>query len=504
MIGRTAFGGSHMISVRNADGSLAWEHRDDYAVGQGMGEVVTMPDSGLVHVGVADHCDVFGDCRVRRYAPDGTMLWERIISPQISSGFTLAAKGSINHVAVASSDSVHILDMDGNTEGAFELPPWSLRKILWASDSSLFMVQGMNLERVDLAGGVLASTGIGPSVADMHWDGQRLFVMANDSVRTFNTNLEVQGVSALPGMDANSGFAVSENNLYGHTPMGLYQVDSDGIPTLLYSWPALPNWTSTGAAVRNGTVLSVGNTDISGRSTGITRTLSMNGDVAQHDQDVEVLLHVDSAWAEYVGTPNYPWNRKADLTGLIVNHGPDTLRSVVLSMWISIPYLFCEMPTNRIDTVGLALVPGDTLQFPFGVVDVALALTQAQAASVTGELCIVALAPDRLADRAPDDNTACESVDFTLAVEGLEGIAPLALFPNPASRACTVTGLAALGGQVHLRVLDGTGRAVLVRGVVRPGDRAELDTSGLPPGSYILEAAGSRARATARLMVVRP
>lgn len=370
------------------------------------------------------------------------------------------------------------------------------------NDSTLVNVSASSLYLVDITGNILATSPVGSTNADVHWNGQELFMLANDSVRRYDANLTPLSVVSMPELDANSCFVVSENGLFVNTAAGLYQLAADGTPTFLFPWPPLPNLSTTACAIRNSRVLSLGNTNISGRYTGIIRTLSMNGEAIQHDQDVEVLLQIDSVWTEFVGG-YYPWDRHADITGLVVNHGSDTLRSVVLSMWLQVPWILCDMFTNHIDTAGFALAPGDTLVLPFGAVGVRLGLQAAQAEG-TDEICIVALAPDHFADRAPDDNTACASVDYVLGVAGQEGIAPLALFPTPAANACTVSGLAALGDHLRLRILDGSGRVALERTVTSPGDRVELDISSLLPGTYILDAMGPRARSTAKLMVVRP
>ncbi len=503
VVGRTSFAGAHMISVRNGDGMIAWEQIDHYSTAQDYGAVVLMPDSGLLHVGAYDGCDYYPpESRVRRYAPNGNVLWERIMASEETGPITMAAKGSIGLVAVASQDSLYIMDMDGNMVGGYQSPLSDIRKIIWAGDTSLVIVRGTDLHLMDIDGTELASTPVGSIVVDMEWSKQDLFVLANDSIRRFSVGLAPLDIAALPDLDAKSRFVVSEDSLFVNTAVGLYQLAADGTPAFLFPWPALPNLSSTGCAVRNSTVLSIGNTNISGRRTGVIRTLSMNGDAPQHDQNVEVILQVDSAWTEFVGG-FYPWDRHADITGFVVNHGLDTLHSAVLSMWVQVPWILCDQFTNRIDTSGFALAPGDTLSLPFGAVGVRLGLQSAQAAG-TDEICIVALAPDHLADRAPQDNTACVSVDFVLGVEEKEGIAPLALFPTPASNACTVSGLAALGDQLRLSILDGTGRVALERTVTSPGDRVELDISSLPPGTYILDAMGPRARSTAKLIVVRP
>lgn len=504
VIGGPTSAGSHAISVRNADGTIDWEEVGQYGNDGNMGQVVLMPDSGLLRVGLFDGCDYLGgDNQVRRYAQDGTMMWERIIQTW-EWGITMAANGTIDHIALASQDSVYILDLDGNTTGGFAVPSGDVHGICWASDSTLFLARGTALRLVDMQGSELASATIGPDELDLHWDGLHLFVLANDSVRRFSPDLLPIGSHALPGMDGNSRFVPSDSALYVNTATGLYQLADDGTATLLFPWPALPNLTTTGCAVRNGTVLAVGNTNISGRNTGIIRALSMNGDAAQHDQDVEVLLQVDSAWTEYSGTPYYPWDRKADLNGFVVNHGTDTLRSVVLSMWKYVPFLLCDPFTNRIDTSGFALPPGDTLDLPFGVVGVALGLAQSQVSNETGEICIVALAPDHLADRNPDDNTACETVDFTMGIKDLEGRSSLSLFPNPATGLCVLSGLGTRNANVQLRIMDLTGRVVAQMPATNTSGQLVIDVSGLQPATYLLVAQGRDVRAVVRLVVARP
>lgn len=499
VIGKAAFAGSHLISVYNADGSVAWEDVGYYSVEEGAGDVVLLPDSGLLHVGLADQCDYYEDSRVRRYAPDGAVLWERIVT---SGQVTMAAKGSIDHVAVASQDSVYVMDMDGNAVGGFYVPTLDIQQILWADDSTLFMVKGTDLVRVDLGGTELASATIGSTVFDMHWDGQRLFVLASDGVHLFDLDLSPLGQAALPGVDWRSKFVVSDSTLYVNTASGFYQVAEDGSSMLLFTWPALPNLTTTGCAVRNGTVLSVGNTDISGRATGIIRTLSMSGEEAQHDQDVEVLLQVDSTWSEYVGG-DYPWNRRADITGRVVNHGSDTLRSVVLSMWMQVPWILCEHFTNRIDTTGFSLAPGDTLSLPFDPVYVRQGLPMEWAAG-PGEICIVALAPDHLADRAPTDNTACGTFEFVLGVNNHLQATSLSLAPNPAVHSCVVSGLAALGAPVQVRIMDLSGRMVAAHNSTASASNLELDISSLAPATYLVQAVGRNSRAMTKLVVARP
>ena len=470
-----------------------------------MGQVVLMPDSGLLCVGGFDGCAYFGpESRVRRYAPDGTVLWEREIYPLNGVPLTMAAKGPISHVAVASPDSVYIMDLDGNVTGGFPVPISEyVNGMVWASDSTLFMGRGTDLRLVGMDGTQLATAPVS-YIEDMYWDGQKLFVIRGDSVCRFTSDLDPLGCTFLPSVDSQTDnrFITSGNGLYVNTANGLFELDTNGVPSLAFPWPTLTNLTTTSCAVRDGTALAVGNTNIIGRNTGIIRTLSMSGDAAQHDQDVEVLVQVNSTWTEFEGGP-YPWDWYADITGFVVNHGSDTLHSVVLSMWVGIPidFMFCGQTADRIDTMGLAVAPGDTVMLPFGAVGVDLGI---QTAAGSENICIVALAPDHLADRAPDDNMACASANFALGVEEPVGNSSLSLAPNPAINSCELSGLAALGGPVHLTIMDLTGRVVAEQFNTASTNNMQLDLSGLPSATYILSADGGSGRAMMKLVIARP
>jgi hypothetical protein len=493
--------GDHFISVHNADGTIAWEKVGYFITGQGFGEVVLLPDSGLLHVGAFDGCDYIGwESRVRRFAADGTMLWEREIIPW-NDPPTMAAKGTMDHIAVASRDSVYIMDPDGNIVGGFPLQgTGTLWMITWGADNSLVMHRGSNLRRVNMSGTFMATTTIGTYVTDMLWYGDELWVLANDSIHRYSQDLVHLGAAALLGMSWASRFVVSESDLFVHTTTGLFQLGTDGTPTLLFSWPALPNHTTFGCAVRDTTVLTVGRTSIAGRYSGIVRTLSLNGDAPQHDQDVEVLIQVDSTWTEF--QPGNWWRRYGDITGRVVNHGSTHLSSIVLSMLVTNTYHLCGMEWNRIDTAGFSLAPGDTLVLPFGQVLVARWMNMHGVAG-EAQICITALAPDQHADRFPEDNFACETVEFVLGVEEVSFERTLSVAPNPAHNTCLLSGLTALDGPVRLRIMDPTGRVVAEHAIAAASDTIQLDILGLPPATYILVAEGRRGRAVQRLVVAR-
>lgn len=72
---KPTFAGTHRVRVYNADGSVAWEQSGPYGNGQGLGDVVLLPDSSVLQVGAFDQCDYIGpDSRVSRIAADGTLV----------------------------------------------------------------------------------------------------------------------------------------------------------------------------------------------------------------------------------------------------------------------------------------------------------------------------------------------------------------------------------------------------------------------------------------------
>jgi len=501
VIGKTVFGGSNMISVRNSTGSIEWEVVDQFFVDNGWGDVILLADSGLLHVGAVDGCDYTSPpSRVRRYSPEGTVLWERMFDSEFSQTPTIAANGPTDLLAVAGPDSMYILDLDGNITDGWPLQfpgPYALH---WQEDSALYMVSGLILSRVDLDGSELNATGIGNFFQDLHYDGQQVFVLANDSIRRFSPTLEVLGVTPLPSSDYNSAFIVSEDTLFVNTSAGLHTVNEEGNIGSQFPWPELPELTTTGCAVRGGQVFSVGTTSISGRRTGISRLLSMTGEAAQHDEDIEVILQVDSSWAEFMGNM---WSRKADITGHVVNHGTTPLNDVVVHMWTEVPYIMCSLPGHRVVGSELGLQPGDTASFPFGIVDVAIWQTASQAAGVD-DICVVALAPNNLADRHTEDNTSCVSVEFVLGGDEVDDEPSIMLAPNPATGTLVLSGSTLIGRMVHVRLLDTMGRIVLDRNVVGSTGGLTIDVSELPSAAYVVTTDAEGLHAMARLIIVHP
>lgn len=501
VIGWTALGGSNMLSVRNADGTIAWETIDEYFTGRGGGDVVLLPDSGLLHVGATDGCDYFSNpSRLRRYTPDGTILWERTLGSDNSGIVTMCAKGSTERLAVASEDSVYVMDMNGDPIGDFASSNGTILNLHWQGDSALFLATYGSMLRVDLDGNVLNSGPLGTGPRDLHWDGQRLFALTMDGISVFDPDLNLIGTFPMGWLHWQSAFSATISGLFVNTGAGLDEVASDGSSTTVFLWPELPEMTNLGCAVRGSDVLVVGQTSISGRSTGIIRRLSMAGEAAQHDEDVEVILQVDSSWAEYTNGPY--WSRRANITARVVNHGSAPLDDVVVHMWTEVPYVMCYQPGHRVVASDLGLQPGDTTTIPFGIVDVAIGQTGSQAAGFD-DICIVALAPNELADRDPGDNTSCVTVEFVLGEREHASGTSIQLSPNPTNGVFTIIG--PLAGQIlRVRMLDAKGRVVKDLTFPSGTSAKTIDMSDLPSASYMVIVEGEKDLTTARLILMRP
>lgn len=504
LLGQTSFAGNHLLSVRAAVGSVDWEDLGPYFIDRSSGDVVLMPDSGLLHAGLYDGCDYTAPwSRIRRYAPDGTVLWTKQYQWEESRPPHLPAEGSISRIAV-SGDSVHVLDLDGNLLHRWPVPATTgyLLRMHWLGDEALGLFYGNGAIRLcSPTGSAIASASTGEPILDAHYDGAVLHVLHAQSLHSFSASLEPLGIVALPTGATARRLHPTSDGLFISTSAGLLRKEDNALISL-FAWPALPASTTHAAAVRDGTVLSAGATSLAYHRNGFLRNHDLSGNAAQRTEDVEVLLAVDTAWMEFVGSSGPPyWRRKASLRVSIVNHGPAAIDRVTVSSRSQAPWVACEEPGLHVQATGLSLPPGDTALVWTGIHIAQLAVLLSSANP--GEVCVVATAPNGVVDRAPADNAACQSVLFTVGMAEREP-SVLSVAPNPVARTCRIAGLAGLGANVRFALRDALGREAPLPFVLRAGnDEALLDLSAMVPGTYVLQAHGASGSASARLLVER-
>ncbi len=116
--GQTVGVGNDVLLLKfSPDGSLIWQRRWD-AGGQETGEAVAVASDGAVYVtGTTDSFGGFGHLLVLRFAPDGTLVWQRIrdvaTDAAVGAGqaITVAADGSIYAAGVTPRSVVGEFDM---------------------------------------------------------------------------------------------------------------------------------------------------------------------------------------------------------------------------------------------------------------------------------------------------------------------------------------------------------------------------------------------------------
>lgn len=498
VIGRFGWG-AHLVSARNSDGTLAWSDEDPFFTHGDLGDVVLLPDSGVLHVGFLDQCDAIGPLGVvRKYDPGGGLLWEHIIWPDwILNGPHVAAKGASTLLAAA-GDSLYVYDMDGNQVNGGFMPVGNVDHMHWLGDSALVVLTGTEMFLIDLQGNILNSVDLSLTPIDVRMEDGLVLVLGGHSVFYFNTDLSPVGAVSVPLPATARSFVRSEDALFLNCDNGLYALQGMAPMSLVLEWPPLPWYSTMGAAVRNGQVFTVGGQGISGRGTGIMRRLTMAGEPAVYADDIEVILDVDSAWTVFT---NGYWSRWVDAKARVVNHGLDPLSSFVLHINVWVPQALCGPPEIRVDTAGVSVAPGDTILIDLGHRKVATYLYGPNAAG-DGEVCIVALAPNEHADRAPFDNTNCTEVNFPVGLPEVDGRGTVVLTPNPATGFVLLSFPDGDGQAVLIRIIDQAGRQVLSqRSTTSIKTPTRIDASGLAPSIYTVTVEGTTMRWASSLVV---
>lgn len=500
VMGTRSFAGAHGIAVYTSNGQLVWEDWGPYMHGGTNGQVVLMPDSGLLHAGALDGCDVFtGESRVRRYSAAGGVLWQ--IDYEMNEWMEgvapfIPAKGISDKVAVVGSRTV-VLNLDGQLLSEWPTPIGmsNVRLAHWMEDSALlYGFQGF-LKKVDAQGNTVASVATVAPPLDVHVDdADQVFMLDQGALRLYDSDLNAGAVNALlPGHVARAIHSTNDG-IFVSSDAGLYRF-ADGALEWLFGWPPLENTSLASVAVRDGQLLTVGNSHVNFHFNGLVRAWPLDGAPDVHDEDVEVLLQVDSTWSEYAFAGYY--RRKANMVIRVVNYGSAVLERVAVSSFTGVPWVLCDIPGLHVELVGLGLAPGDTAVAWSGT----HVVHQATSGSGTSEICVAATSPNSKADRQPVDNYTCVTSSFTVGVAERDQ-ALLVAAPNPARGACLVQGADRLGTTLAYALMDRSGRTVGQGSSVRgDSDAVRIPLEGIVPGMYVLELTGSGGRARTKLMV---
>ena len=503
MTGTTEFAGSHLLSILNPDGTTAWEHLDPFFMEGDQADIVLMPDSGFLRVGSLDGCDYFPEVStIERHAADGTLLWDTIINMDFTAEYPLviiaAATGTTDRIAVA-GDSVLLFTLDGDFISRWPSPyvNMNLRAMHWKGDSALIMLSDLSMSIAGSNGTPSVTVAAPAIVKDSHFDGTTLYALTTSAMYFYDADLNFIGSVPLQAGHQALSIMPTDTALYVSSNAGLYQLQGDTLQWLL-AWPALPSTQVSGAAIRNNTLMTAASQAIQGFKTGVARTYTLQGDAAVHDEDVEVLLEVDSVWSE---SPNGQlWNRKAEMTIRLVNHATEVIQKAAVSSWTSAPYVICQLPALHVVLGNLQLQPGDTMVAWTGVHTVELWASPWSGAD-PAQICVAVMAPNGKVDRDPSDNYTCVSVDFVIGTTELHAPA-FTIAPNPATEHCMVHGIRSSDVVHEYSIMDGIGRIVRSGTLLPHGDPSlRIDLVGVTSGCYQLLITGGGMRWSSKLVV---
>ena len=235
-------------------------------------------------------CDVIGDLSstLTRYTSNGDSLWSRNLN---AFPITSLAHGSTALIAVASQDSVLILDMDGAHLHTWPAPEGPVHAMFW-SDDLLFLLAGNGLYATDPLGNVVGHISMQSPGTGLRMVDEVILVLREDSLLRFTGDLvQLEGAAII---DTALHFVDGNDGIYIRTLNALYTASAQDDLTLFMTIAPLPGLIPRGGSFRHGTFMTSGNTNISGRSSAVVRSHVDDGAAEDHNSDIEVLVQVDS------------------------------------------------------------------------------------------------------------------------------------------------------------------------------------------------------------------
>jgi hypothetical protein len=502
----------YFISARNTGGDLLWQFMHDLGTPSSIWNsqspapkkrYAALPDDGVLIIGAWD-CDVVSDeVHAIRVDAMGQELWH-LLFPFYSSGpesyppiDQLADGPSTNH-ALASKDSIIILNDDGEVMHRWLAPAQPVHCMRWENDTTLLVGAGTEVFRTDMDGMVLASVSLDnvEYIIDIRKDGNRVLALTTTMIAVLSDQLELENWISIPTSVAPYGFVDADDQVWLSAGGALLEIGETDLQQVLL--------TGTDAmAYRDGLVMTASSAGHHNRFGGRMKSYLMDGTTVSHQDDVELLATLDSTSAR--GISYYPdlgpvYLFHAHTTVKVVNRSGNVLNKVLLSYFAENAYGLCGTPGQTIVLDDLNLAPGDTVTVPFN--DLYLMHTPYfGVSSYTETICLVAVSPNDHLDIFSDDNQWCTDVTFTVPVGMEENAAPqeLKVFPNPTTGVFDVQGT--LGMPANVTLIDMTGR--LLHSQQTTNGRLRMDISALPSGLYMVRYETHAGTAVRRVNLMR-
>jgi hypothetical protein len=384
---------------------------------------------------------------------------------------------------------VLILDGAGEEHSQWELPWQQPRAIRWALNGTVLTLFDDAIASWTDDGIPIQNSMISPGALDLAVIAAGdIRVLYEDRVVRFGSDLAAIDSVMLSTDSAARWMEFAEGTLWITCEEDFASVHPvDGLSATFSNQP-IDSLHITGTAVRDGMIMTAGTAYVDERSSGVMRSFTTEGLVAEHDDDVAIsIANVDTLFVT-TSAPAFPnmMTLHAQVTLMVENKGTNVLETVLLNTQRTVGYCGADFGANAYgDTLQLA--PGATalIQMPlitYWPVDVALG------ESLTIERCYVALAPNNKVDREPFDNSTCytfEVLHTGLATTEAFGGALVAPVPF-GDRFSIVLGAPPVKPAV-ISIHDSSGRLFLERTWPAGQIHMDLDATVLPPGVLVLK-----------------
>ncbi len=502
----------YFISARNTDGDLLWQFMHDLGTPSSIWNsqspapkkrYAVLPDNGVLIIGAWD-CDVVSDeVHAIRVDAMGQELWH-LLFPFQSSGpesyppiDQLADGPSSNH-ALASQDSIIILNDDGEILHRWLAPAQPIHCMRWENDTTLLVGAATEVFRTHIDGTVLASVSMdnAPYIIDVRRDGDRVLALMPTLIAVLSDQLELDDWISIPTSVSPYGFVDAGNEVWLSAGGALAAIGETNLQQVLL--------TGTDAmAYRDGLVMTASSAGHHNRFGGRMKSYLMDGTTVAHEDDVELIATLDSTSVRGIGYsstygPVYLFH--AHTTVKVINHAENILEKVLLSYFAQNAYGLCGNPGQTIPLYDLNLAPGDTVTVPFNELYL-MHTPYFGVSSYTMDICLVAVSPNDHLDIFPDDNQWCADVTFNVPIGVEEADVPqeLKVFPNPTTGVFDVEGTLGIAATVSLT--DLTGR--LLHSAETTDGRLRMDISALPAGLYLVRYETHAGTAVRRVNLMR-
>lgn len=408
-------------------------------------------------------------------------------------GYLTIADNIDDVIAVASVDTILILESDSIISQRWECPSNPIHCLRWESDSTLLVNAGFKTLRFHENGSLLDSVSLTQSDSgiDIRTRNGEIWVLTNNSIQIFTQQLQL--ITSID-LSSFSGSRFDLVDVLGEVWFTdgnvLARVDEQFNITNVIEFD-FPNCS---VAVRDSLVMTASTVVQNDKNAGMMKSYELDGTSISNDHDdVELLVNVNSTYAT-VFSQNVSGYVNCEIR--LINHSDNTLNEILVSAATSPPYAVCGTPAISVRYENLNLLQDDTAVFQFPPILVYTGWTQAPPDSAVRTVCLTAQSPNNHLDNNPGDNVACATASILLDTKESEPKRDLNVYPNP------TTGIVNLPQIENLKwqLFDATGRLVVNGNGIK---QINLQQFGLTPSIYFLQLTVDEKTTTSRITFVK-